>query len=59
MRKCSALRVFCISEQGTCCGMCMTELVGIPCGQAGHIELFDQFAVTQTSFVLKVGPQRE
>ena len=46
MRKCSALRVFCISEQGTCCGMCMTELVSIPCGQAGYIELLDQFAVT-------------
>ena len=55
----STLRMFCISEQSTCCSMSMTELVGIPCGQVGHIELLDQFAVTQTSFVLKIGPQRE
>ena len=59
MRKCSALRVFCISEQSTCCGMGVTELVSIPCGQAGHIELLDQLAVTEASFVLKVRPQSE
>ena len=37
--------------------MRVTELLGIPSCQAGHIELFDELALAQASIVLKVGSQ--
>ena len=39
--------------------MRMPQLVGIPGSQAGHIELFDELAVAQACFILKIGAQSE